>query len=226
MTKEYVATIDDDGQNPPKEILKLIKLMIDNDYDVVYGVFKEKKHSVFRNLLSKANRFISAVTINNKSRIPISNVRLLKKSVTGSIAHTSSRNNYIDGLIFSLTDHVGFSYVEHKKRLIGKSSYNLIKLIELWLNHIIGYSNFFIKLITVLSFIISVLAFLIGIIYFILTINNALRPTGWLSTYLTITFLFSFTFLLFGITAEYIGRIYTSTNQNKTQLINKIYIHE
>jgi len=225
VTKDYIATIDDDGQNPPKEVLSMMTVMLDHDYDVVYGVFKIKKHSVFRNLLSTLNRFVSPVTINNKNRIPMSNVRLLKKSIVDSISQTSSSNNYIDGLIFSLTDHVGFTYVEHRTRVTGTSSYNLIKLNTLWINHMIGYSNIFIKLMTALSFAISVVAFLAGVMYFIITINNETRPTGWLSTYLTLTFLFSFTFLLLAIISEYVSRIYTSTNQNKTQLLTTIYQH-
>jgi len=224
-TKKYIATIDDDGQNPPVEILKMMKNMIENDYDVVYGVLKEKKHSFFRNIVSSINRFISVITINNKSKIPISNVRLIKSVIAKSMANTCS-NYYIEGLIFSLTDHIGYVYVDHKERTFGKSSYNFVKLFKLWSNHIIGYSNIFIKIISLLSFFVAIFAFIIGLIYLLFTVNNLGRPSGWLSTYLTMTFLFSIMFLVLSMLTEYIGRIYIKINQNSKRIVNKIYIHD
>ncbi|HPT65925.1 MAG TPA: glycosyltransferase [Candidatus Woesebacteria bacterium] len=225
-TKKYIATIDDDGQNPPVEILKLMKSINDNDYDVVYGVLKEKKHSFFRNIVSSINRFISVITINNKNKIPISNVRLIKSVITKSMAKTHSNYNYIEGLIFSLTDHIGYVYIDHKERASGKSSYSFVKLFKLWSNHIIGYSNVFIKTISFLSLFVAIFAFIIGLIYLLLTINNSGRPSGWLSTYLTMTFLFSIMFLVLSMLTEYIGRIYIKINQNSKRIVNKIYIHD
>src|SRR5258708_2560088 len=52
---EYVAVLDDDGQNPPEEILRMLAELKRGDYDVVYGHYMEKKHSLFRNLGSRFN---------------------------------------------------------------------------------------------------------------------------------------------------------------------------
>lgn len=226
VTKEYVATIDDDGQNPPEEVLKMMKLLLKYDYDVVYGIFKEKQHSFFRNIISVINRYVSMITINNKNKIPISNVRLLKNYFAISIANASSNYNYVDGLIFSLTDHIGFTFIINKSRQYGKSTYGFIGLIKLWINHIIGYSNVMIKIVSFFSFFIATLAFLTGLIYLFLTINNAGRPSGWLSIYVTITLLSSMLFLILGILAEYIGRMYVKINQNSKKIINKNFINE
>lgn len=228
VNKELVVTIDDDGQNPPEEILKMIQFMDSKncDYDVVYGVLKDKKHSLFRNILSRINRFFSIMTINNKDEIPITNVRLMKKELVSYIANASSSFNFIDGLIFSLTDHIGYISINHKKRECGKSSYSYIKLLKLWLNHIIGYSNIFIKSISFMSFFISLIAFVMGLIYLFSTINNLGRPSGWLSTYLTMTFLFSVMFLILGIMSEYVGRIYVKTNHNNKIIVENVHTHD
>jgi len=221
VTKEYVATIDDDGQNPPKEVLKMMKVMLENDYDVVYGALKKRKHSFVRKLLSKVNNLISTITIGNKDKIPTSNVRLMKYNFAKSISSSYNRYNYLEGLIFSLTNHIGFIYINHVDRLNGKSTYSFSSLIKLWLNHIIGYSNVFIKSITILSFFISLLSFIIGLTYLLVTINEPNRPLGWLSVYLTVTFQFSINFFILGILIEYIGRIYLRINQNNEKIIIK-----
>lgn len=221
VTKKYVATIDDDGQNPPREILKMMKVMVKNDYDVVYGALLDSRHSFFRKFISKINRFISKTTINNKNNIPITNVRLIKKELAGAISSGFSDYSYIDGAIFSLTSHIGAVEIEHRKRTDGKSSYSLIKLIRLWFNHLIGYSNVFIKGISIASFLISVMTFTVGVAYLLITVNKTGRPSGWLSTYLTMTLLFSATFLILGILTEYIGRIYIKINQSNKKIIFK-----
>ena len=48
-TGDYAAIIDDDFQNPPEEIGKLLDEAL-KGYDVVYSKYRLKKHSMFRNL--------------------------------------------------------------------------------------------------------------------------------------------------------------------------------
>jgi hypothetical protein len=165
------------------------------------------------------------VTIDNKNKISISNVRLLKNNITSSISHTSVRNNYFDGFIFSLTDHIGQVFVEHKERVTDKSSYNFGKLMKVWMNHIIGHSNIIIKNVIFVSFLISITSFIVGFVYLLLSINNQGRPSGWLSTYLTITLLFCMVFMILGIMSEYIGRIYAKIDEKNIQIIDMIHVH-
>lgn len=47
-TGDYLITMDDDGQNPPGEALKLIAAIVERDDDVVFGRFDSKKASGLR----------------------------------------------------------------------------------------------------------------------------------------------------------------------------------
>src|SRR5207249_4958676 len=49
---ELVVTMDDDLQNPPEQIPKLLAAIKRGDYDLVYGSYGGKKHSPWRNLSS------------------------------------------------------------------------------------------------------------------------------------------------------------------------------
>ena len=42
----YVFTIDDDLQNPPEQLVKLLNMMEQTGSDVVYGIYEQKKHPV------------------------------------------------------------------------------------------------------------------------------------------------------------------------------------
>ena len=48
-TGDYVAIMDDDFQNPPGEVVKLVT-EAERGFDVVYSYYAVKKHHLFRNL--------------------------------------------------------------------------------------------------------------------------------------------------------------------------------
>ena len=49
----YIAVLDDDGQNPPEEIVPMLQELKRKNYDVVYGHYIDKQHSWFRNAGSR-----------------------------------------------------------------------------------------------------------------------------------------------------------------------------
>ncbi len=221
VEKDYVITIDDDGQNEPVEAIKLLEKLIANDLDIVYGSFSKKNHNFFRNFVSNLNLFISKYTIGNHKQIPLSNVRAMTKDLALTIASNSSVKPYIDGLVFSVTSRIDLAEIGHKERLEGKSGYNFKKLMRLWFNHFIGYSNLALQVFSGFCFLVSFVGFLGGVIYFILTINNESRPEGWLSLYMTLTILFSILFFFLGILGEYVLRIYNGIYKSQKILISK-----
>src|SRR5438445_5686977 len=64
----YVAVLDDDSQNPPEEVVRMLDELKRKNYDVVYGHYIEKKHSWFRNLGSRFNDRIATLML-HKPRI-------------------------------------------------------------------------------------------------------------------------------------------------------------
>src|SRR5262249_34885993 len=44
---EYIVTLDDDLQNPPEEIPKLLDAIHTGQYDLVYGIYFSKKHKLW-----------------------------------------------------------------------------------------------------------------------------------------------------------------------------------
>src|SRR5262249_56225161 len=46
---QYVAVLDDDGQNPPEENMRMLQELKRKNFHVVYGHYLQKKHSTFTN---------------------------------------------------------------------------------------------------------------------------------------------------------------------------------
>ena len=63
VSGNYIITMDDDLQNPPEEIPKLID-KIHQGYDVVIGASEKKKDTFFKNIASFFIRNLVAIIFN------------------------------------------------------------------------------------------------------------------------------------------------------------------
>jgi glycosyltransferase involved in cell wall biosynthesis len=120
---DYAVIIDDDFQNPPSEIIKLLETAQKGDFDVVYGQYDEKKHHQVRNLGSWFVNQITTSLFKKPQDLYLSSFKLVKKEVVEEICQYKGPYPYIDGLIFNVTDRVGKVIVQHDNRQNGASNY-------------------------------------------------------------------------------------------------------
>lgn len=209
---DIVATIDDDGQNPPAAVLAVVEALKDRDLDVVYGRFATVEASPARRVASRLNRWISRHTISNRSGIAISNVRALRGDLARWLGDRSVSYPYLDAMILNATNRIGEVPVEHRPRAGGKSSYTVSKLVRLWFSHLTTLTLWPLRVAVVGSFGISVLALVVGILQIARALIERRAPQGWLSIFTAVSFFFSVLFLFLGIISVYVGRMYVSLN--------------
>jgi len=225
-TGDYVAIMDDDFQNPPKEVIKLVSTAMENNYDVVYSYFESKKHSTFRNLGSWFNDKVANILLDKPKDLYLSSFKLMNRFVVNEIIKYESPFSYIDGLILQITDNIGKVKVEHSERMEGKSSYTLKKLVSLWLNMFTSFSTIPLRVSVYLGFIFS----FIGVAYIIISIiekiiNPDIAP-GYTSL-ITIILIFSGVQLIsVGIIGEYVGRIFIAQNKKPQYTIKNKFVRE
>jgi undecaprenyl-phosphate 4-deoxy-4-formamido-L-arabinose transferase len=116
-TGDYVAIIDDDGQNPPAEIVKLLA-EAEKGYDVVYARYSEKMHSKDRNLVSWMSNLLAVFFIGKPFRLYLSSFKVFSRKFLDEVLEIQTRGTYLDGLIFQLSPKYSFVVVEHKPSLI------------------------------------------------------------------------------------------------------------
>lgn len=138
---DYVITMDGDLQHPPEEIKKLVDVIKSSDYDLVYGQYNKKKHSLIRNFGSEIHYLLPLVT--HKKRIKISAFRIIKKRIIKKLIKSTNPKVNIDAFIYKIFPKVkiGKIIVNHLERKGSKSSYDLKKLIRFSLNFLWAYSN-------------------------------------------------------------------------------------
>ncbi len=214
---DYVVIIDDDFQNPPAEILKLLNEAKRGNFDVVYSQYAQKKHSFFRNFGSKLVNKLNDYLIEKPKDLYLSSFKLIKKEVADEIVKYTGPFPYIDALIFRVTNNIGKVFVEHLERKEGRSGYTLKKLISLFLNVLFGYSQLPIRFLWACG-IGLILAWFVMFFILIFTSRIDLQMLFWLFFILVIAFQFFF----LGILGEYIGKSFLQQGGKPQYVIKKI----
>ncbi len=136
----YVAVLDDDSQNPPEEVVRMLDELKRKNYDVVYGHYIEKKHSWFRNLGSRFNDRIATLMLHKPKDLYLSSFKVMNRFLVNEIIKYRGPYPYTDGLIYRVTRNIGQIPVEHRVSASGPSRYTLRRLVRLWLNMFLNFS--------------------------------------------------------------------------------------
>jgi glycosyltransferase involved in cell wall biosynthesis len=222
-TGDYAIIMDDDFQNPVSEVIKLIRYMVSNDYDVVYTWYKEKKHSFSRNLGSRFNDKVANMMLKKPKNLYLSSFKIINRFLIDELIKYNLPYPYIDGLILQTTSDIGKIEVNHNMREIGKSNYTLRKLISLWMNMFTNFSILPLRLAVVMGFIFSIIGFLIGIDAIIEKIYNPDVPLGYSYIVIIISFYAGVQLIAIGMVGEYLGRIFMAHNKKPQYSIRKSY---
>ena len=126
----YVVNLDDDGQNPPAEAVRLWQHARANDLDVVFGHYAEKQHSLWRNLGSWFTNKITDWAVDKPHGFYLSSFRCVSSFVAKEVASYSGPYPYIDGLVLQITQRLGSIEVRHERRKAGHSTYTLRRLVS------------------------------------------------------------------------------------------------
>ena len=208
LTKYPVTiTLDDDLQNPPEEIPKLL-IKLNEGYDLVYGYPKEAKHGIYRNNFSVLTKFILSKAIDNKNLQWISSFRAFKTELRNDFENY--RNTYIslDVLLIRGTKNIIKVLVNHANREVGKSNYNFNKLLRHSLNILFGYSSLPLRFVVIIGLVFSVLGFLIFVYTYIHYLIVGKVVPGFIFLTSTISIFSGVQLLTLGIIGEYIARIH------------------
>lgn len=132
---DLVVLMDDDMQNPPSEVIKLIyKINEGKGYDVVIGQRIIYNQTWFRKFVSNLNQLIMSLSM--KQKISFSNFLIMKRSMVIKITMDQSSKPIIQGLILKSKANIANALTEHHEGGSRKSNYNLIKLFKFWLTTI------------------------------------------------------------------------------------------
>jgi undecaprenyl-phosphate 4-deoxy-4-formamido-L-arabinose transferase len=205
----FVAVLDDDGQNPPEEVLRMYDEARAKNYDVVYGRYRAKHHSPFRNWGSHFNDRVANLLLRKPRDLYLSSFKVMNRFVVDEITRYQGAFPYIDGLILRATRNLGQTEVEHRVRADSDSNYTLGKLFLLWLNMFLNFSIVPLRVSALLGVVTSALSLvlLVGIVIDKLYINPNVA-VGVPTVLVVVTFFAGVQLMILGAIGEYLGRLF------------------
>ena len=227
VTGDCVAIIDDDFQNPPSEILKIVS-ELQLGFDVVYSSYAKKRHSWFRNLGSKFNDIVATKLLMKPKGHYLSSFKVINRSLVNSIIQYKGPYPYIDGIIFRSTNNISYHLCDHEERKEGRSGYTLKKLIGLWLNMATGFSVLPLRVASILGGIISLSTVLLILFFIVSNLMGGVFikqdiPVGWTSLIILVTFFAGIQLMVLGMIGEYLGRMYLTVNSSPQYILSESY---
>jgi glycosyltransferase involved in cell wall biosynthesis len=218
----YIVNVDDDGQNPATEAVRLYQYARDSGLDAVFGQYTDKRHPAWRNWGSRLTNRITDMILDKPSGFYLSSFRCVTAAVARQIAANSGPYPYIDGLILQVTQRIGALQVFHSDRAMGRSGYTMRRLIRLWLSTVVNFSVMPLRVATVLGLVMSLFGFMgIGlVVYWRLT--NRGPAFGWGSLMSALLLFSGVQLALLGLIGEYLGRMFITVNQRPQSVIREI----
>lgn len=146
-----IVTIDDDLQNSPEEIPRLIE-ELKQGYDVVYGVPLVEQHGLWRNAASKLTKIGLKSVMGAETARNVSAFRVFRKGVREAFRHYNGPFVSIDVLLTWGTKRFGAVKVQHAPRQLGESNYTFGKLVSHAMNLITGFTTLPLRVATFIGF--------------------------------------------------------------------------
>ncbi len=219
---DYIVNLDDDGQNPPAEAVRLWEHAKANGLDVVFGHYEEKQHAGWRNLGSWFTNRVTDWALDKPRGFYLSSFRCVSAFVAQQVVGYAGPYPYVDGLLLQVTQRIGSITVRHEARHAGASTYTFRRLVRLWMSAWINFSVLPLRVATVLGLMVAVIGIVaLGVVAWLWW--NDRGPSygwGWLMAGLLI---FSGAqLLLLGVIGEYIGRMFLAVNQRPQSVVREV----
>jgi glycosyltransferase involved in cell wall biosynthesis len=218
----HLINLDDDGQNPPSEAVRLWKYAAESGLDVVFGHYDLKRHSAWRNAGSWVTSRVTDWALDKPRGFYLSSFRCVTAFVAREVCNYPGPYPYIDGLLLQVTERIGSIEVRHLSRQSGRSGYTLRRLTRLWLSAWINFSLLPLRVATVLGLALAA-AGLLGVVWvFALWLSDRGPPQGW-GWLMSGMFVFSgVQLVMLGLIGEYLGRMFLAVNQKPQSVVRKV----
>ena len=217
----YVITMDDDLQNPPEELARLLAYAQRSGKEVIYTYYDEKKHAIWRNLGSRFTNRVADFVLEKPRGLYLSSFRCMSAFVVHEITRYDGPFPYVDGLILQVTRDIDHLTVRHLPRAAGRSNYTVRRLLRLWTSMFVNFSVMPLRVSTITGFVLSGIGAVGGAMVIAEAVTSS-PPAGWASLMAAVLLLSGVQLVILGIIGEYLGRLYLTANRKPQSVIREV----
>lgn len=141
-TKEFIVTMDGDGQNDPADIPNMIDYLLEEDLDVVSGWRKNRKDNAMKRFVSRGANLLRYILIHDGIHDSGCSLKVYRKECFKGVNLYGEQHRFIPAILQIKGFKVGEVVVNHRPRTSGYTKYNwkrtikgFVDMISVWFWH-------------------------------------------------------------------------------------------
>ena len=219
---DYITIMDVDLQDPPKLLPEMIRLIEEEDYDVVGTRRVTRKgeppiRSFFARRFYKLINKMSKVEMVDGAR----DYRLMKKIVVDNILRLSEYNRYSKGLFSFVGFKTKWLEYENIERVAGETKWSFWKLFKYAIEGIVAFTT----VPLVLSFIFGIIFLIASVVFLVLALVTDYYSTLYHMIWI-ILFCSGIILMMLGIIGEYLSKAYLEVKRRPIYIVRETNIDE
>lgn len=222
VTGDYAAIMDADMQDPPMMLKEMYETLKNENYDCVALYTKSHKgYNFIRKFLTNCWYSLINRISDSKGKPGARDFRLMTRKMVDSIISMKEYNRYTKGIF----GFVGFDtkWIEYEapERLVGKSKFNLPKLIKYALEGIVAFSTKPLLISAYVGLLFCLIAFIAIIVIIVKTLVLGDSTTGWPSLACIIIFASGVQLFFLGVIGVYLSKIYLEVKERPIYIVKE-----
>lgn len=210
---DAVVILDADLQEPISTLPNLIE-RFEEGYDVVYAVRAHRNdESRIKRVLTGG--FYRLLSIGSECPIPpdARDYRIMDRKVVDALLSLPERNKFMKGLFSWVGFKTSAIPIELQPRNSGASKFGLRKLFRLALTGLTSFSDWPLRIWTVVGFVFASLSMLLSVWIVLKTLIWGIDVPGFATTTTAIFFLGGLQLMSIGVIGEYLSRVFSEVKQ-------------
>jgi undecaprenyl-phosphate 4-deoxy-4-formamido-L-arabinose transferase len=208
----WCVVMDDDFQNPPEELFRLVAHAVHEQRDIVFSAYQSKCHHWARNLGSRFTNALAQRLMKLPDGLYLSSFKCLSRFAVDHVLQYRGPFPYLDGLALRVTRNIGVLETRHEPTRKTRSGYTVGKLVGLWAAMAVNFSVAPLRLSSFLGMLFSLAGFAGAIAVVVEKTRQPELPVGWASLTIAVLLLSGVQLLISGVLGEYLGQLVLTMN--------------
>lgn len=227
-TKEFIATLDGDGQNDPADIPHMMDYLLEKDLDVVSGWRKNRKDTFMKRFTSRGANFLRYFLVHDGIHDSGCSLKVYRRECFKGVNLYGEQHRFIPAILQIKGFYVGEVVVNHRPRTSGATKYNwkrtikgFVDMISVWFWH--KYASRPLHLLGGIGIVFGALGGACGIWSTVLFIQGRKMSNNIIPPILTVFFLIiAVLMFVFGLMSEMLMKTYYGVHVDTPYVIKEV----
>ncbi len=205
-TSPWVATLDEDGQQDPRDVGRLLDEAVGSGVPLVYArPSNEPPHGFLRNLGSAFAKWVFVHLLGSRTLGAFNSFRLVEGEIARGVAAYCGANVYLDVALSWVVTSARHCPIALRAERGRRSGYTVRRLLHHFWELVLTSGTRPLRLIALLGLFSIVAAFVITVVVVYARLSHQIPVQGWTSTIIALSFFAGAILVSLGVIAEYLG---------------------